>query len=310
MKASSIAEEVTMKIVLLMDKVTSGDIETWLPLSGLAFNTVTGHTYASMNQLLLSLELYARNYSHNTWLTFRQINEQGGSVLKGEKASRIVFTEFLYLLNGQKIIPEDAKRHLKEAQRKDPAIRTYKEVGIILRPFLKVYHVFNTAQTRNLPERLLQPQLQCLTSIERDERIDAFIADYGITLVHVSANSTHYNPNADKIQMPFPEQFPSKERYYATLFHELVHSTGHPSRLNRTFGTRESEQYAFEELIAELGSAFLCAHFQIPAPLTSTTAYVKSWLQVLQNDKTYLLRAMKFSDAAMSYLIEKQTTSV
>lgn len=310
METNNIIKEITMKIIYLLDKVVSGEFQTWLPLSGLAYNPVSKHTYTSVNQLLLSFAMMQKNYEVNNWLTFNQIKEVGGSVQKGEKSTPITFTEVIYLLNEQKITPKDAKRHLTEAQMNNPGITTYKEVGISTRRFLRYYFVFNVAQAKDLPEVLLSNGQQPMAEIERDERVDELLRNHNVIYIHSFGDSAHYSPLVDIIRMPFTKQFTSSENYYSVLFHELIHWTGHEKRLNRTFGAWSSPEYAFEELIAELGSAFLCAHFQIPAPLTSNTAYVKSWLTVLQSDHTYLLKAMKFSDSAMTYLIEKQTTSI
>jgi len=310
MEKQNIMEEITMKIIYLLDKVVSGDIETWLPLSGLAYNPVSKHAYTSVNQLLLSFAMMQKNYEVNNWLTFNQVKDAGGSVLKGEKSTSVTFTDVIYLLNDQKITARDAKRHLSEAQAKNPSITTFKEVGIKTRRFLKYYQVFNVAQTMDLPEVLFSKGQEPLTEIERIEKAEQLLKQHDVVCINANGDSAHYNYVTDVIQMPFSKQFVNSEPYYAVLFHELIHWTGHERRLNRLFGKKGSPDYAFEELIAELGSAFLCAHFQIPAPLTSTTAYVKSWLTVLQNDHTYLLKAMKFSDSAMSYLIKKQTISL
>ena len=310
METKNIIKEITLKIIYLLDKVASGDVQSWLPLSGLAYNPVSKHSYTSINQLLLSFAMTQKIYEVNNWLTFKQVKDAGGSVLKGEKSTPVTFSEVIYFLNDQKITLKDAKRHLKEAQMKNPSITTYKEVGIKTKRFLKYYFVFNVAQTKDLPEVLFNNGQQPMTEIERDERVDELLRNHNVVYVHSFGDSAHYSPLVDIIRMPFTKQFTSSENYYAVLFHELIHWTGNEKRLNRTFGAWNSPEYAFEELIAELGSAFLCAHFQIPAPLTSTTAYVKSWLTVLQNDHTYLLKAMKFSDGAMNYLIEKQTTSI
>lgn len=299
-----------MKIIYLLDKVVTGDFQTWLPLSGLAYNPVSKHTYTSVNQLLLSFAMMQKNYEVNNWLTFNQVKDAGGSVLKGEKSTSVTFTDVIYFLNDQKIAAKDAKRHFTEAQAKNPSITTYKEIGIKTKRFLKYYFVFNVAQTKDLPEVLFTKGQEPMTEIERTEQAEQLLKQHDVVCINAVGDSAHYNYVTDVIQMPFSKQFKNSEHYYAVLFHELIHWTGHESRLNRVFSKKGSPDYAFEELIAELGSAFLCAHYQIPAPLTSTTAYVKSWLTVLQNDHTYLLKAMKFSDNAMSSLIEKQTISI
>ena len=301
-----VAQEVTQQIIALFEKVNNGDIEYWLPLSGLAYNPVSKRYYKGVNQLLLSFTLQTNLYSHNNWLTFQQINEAGGSVVKGEQANLVTFTETLYTKDGQKMSFEEAKQAFIGAKDKDPTISTYKEAGISKRQFLKYYLVFNVAQTKGLPEKLIAPELMNLPEHERLSMAEAFVKDTKIKVTHVSGNSAHYNPHKDIIQMPQLKQFKTKERYYATLFHEMIHATGHETRLNRVFGESESPEYAFEELIAELGSTFLYAHFQIPAPLTSSSAYIKSWLAVLENNKDYIFKAMRYAERAMDYLLIKE----
>jgi len=153
---------------------------------------------------------------------------------------------------------------------------------------------------------MVAPQLAKLSPKERYEIADGLEHSNGIVIKHVAANSAQFEPDRDIIQMPYMEQFESSERYYATLFHEMVHWTGHEKRLKRAFGKRSTEEYAFEELVAELGSAFLCAHFQIPASLTSSSAYIVSWLKALQNNKSYVLKAVGYAERAMNYLLQKE----
>lgn len=311
MNSTKIIEEITMKIIGLLDKVVSGDIEYWLPLSGMAFNPITKHTYTSINQLLLSYELHKKRYGINNWMTFKQIADSGGSVIKDEKSTPVTFSEVIYFNDkDEKITPKEAKRLFLEAKEKHPTIYTYNQAGIKTKRFLKYYLVFNVAQTKDLSSDITAPQLINLSPKERFDKADELIRCHNIDVKHVAGNSAHFEVNNDVIQMPFIEQFASTERYYATLFHETIHWTGHEKRLKREFGAWQTEKYAFEELIAEMGSAFLCAHFNLPASLTSTTAYIKSWLGALQNDKKYLLKAISFSEHAMNYLLQKQTISI
>jgi antirestriction protein ArdC len=311
MQTNNIIEEVTMKIMLLLDKVVSGDVEFWLPLSGLAYNPITKHTYTSINQLLLSYEMFQKNYSINNWMTFKQVTDLGGSIVKGEKSTHITFSEVIYLnKKGDKITPKEAKLAFSEAKAKDPTISTYRDAGISTKRFLRYYFVFNVAQTKGLSKEITEPQLAKLSHKDRSKLADEIMKIHRINVKHVAGNSAHFEVNNDIIQMPFIEQFNSTESYYATLFHEMIHWTGHNKRLNRQLKTKDKTDYAFEELIAELGSAFLCAHFQLPASLTSTTAYIKSWLAALQNDHSYILKAVGHAERAMNFLLEKQTISV
>jgi antirestriction protein ArdC len=305
----SITQDVTKKILELIKWVNTGEIEYWFPLPGLAYNPVSKHTYSSVNQLLLSFSLYQRDYNHNHWLTFKQISESGGLVCKGEKATPVTFTEAFYFKNKEKIPAKQAQELLRDTRQKVREA-TYQTIGINIKRFFKYYWVFNVAQTLNLSEDLLYSNQILYSSIELHEEVELLVLEVGARIVHVSANSAHYDWWNDKIQMPFPQQFSSKENYYATLFHELIHWSGHPMRMNRPMGRKESEEYAFEELVAELGSALLCAHFLIPAPLTSTAAYVKAWLQALENDQMYILKAIKEAEKAVLFFTTKSTISV
>lgn len=309
MTRQSITQEVTEKILELLDLVSTGEIEYWFPLSGLAYNPVSKHTYTSINQLLLSLSLYQHDYHHNHWLTFKQISEAGGVVIKGSKATPVTFTDVIYLKDDEKIAPKQAQELLQKARLENPNAM-YQDIGIKLRWFLKYYWVFNVAQTEKLPQSLVYPDPILFSQYELYEEIENMIVELQARIVHVSANSAHYDLWNDKIQMPYPQQFSSKENYYATKFHELVHWSGHPLRLNRLLGRSGSSEYAFEELVAEIGSALLCTYFSIPAPMTSTAAYVKSWLQALENDQMYILKAVKEAEKAMQFLTAKSTISV
>ncbi|MBX7227753.1 MAG: ssDNA-binding domain-containing protein [Chitinophagales bacterium] len=297
MNTTKSSTEVTDHILELLDKVTSGDIQHWIPLCGLAKNPITNHTYQYLNQLLLSLAMYHSTYSHNHWMTFKQINEKGGSVQKGERSTMVTFTDFLYKENDTTISKHEAEERLQKARLTNTEA-SYRDIGITVKRFLKHYAVFNVAQTTGLSDAITAPTLASLPDKERFAAIDHLINEKGITIRHVSANSAHYEPSKDRIQMPFLKQFTTKEHYYAVLFHEIIHWTGHEKRLNRTC------DYAFEELIAELGSAFLCAHLAIPAPLTSSAAYIQSWLTALEGDRNYLFKALPHAQRAVLYVLD------
>ncbi|MBX7226400.1 MAG: ssDNA-binding domain-containing protein [Chitinophagales bacterium] len=300
----NVTEAVTEQLIALLDKVNTGDIEYWLPLSGLAYNPVSKNYYTSINQLLLSFELQTKHYSHNNWLTFKQISEAGGSVIKGEKSSLVTFTDVLYFDKDENKLPKnEVKEMLAHARTTNPNI-TLKDLQISSRWYLKYYLVFNVAQTTGLPEELVAPELVKLQDKDRFEIADKLVNDNGVVIKHVSANSAHYDPINDIIQMPFLKQFASAEQYYATLFHEVIHWTNHESRLQRPSGMFGTPEYAFEELIAELGSAFICSRLQIHASLTSSSAYIKSWLSALEDDRKFILKAVSFADKAMQYVFK------
>ena len=308
----NILQEVTNQIIDLLDKVNSGHIKTWIPLSGRAYNPYSKHTYSGLNQLLLSLQMYYSDYSHNNWMTFKQVQKVGGSVIKGEKSSMVTFTDTIfYDENGDKVEQRKAWDLLIEKRKFDSSIKYLSDIGITMRKFLKAYQVFNVQQVKNLDVRYANAKLKGLDAGERIDFADQIIENTGAKIVHVSANSAHYNPGLDKIQMPFPEQFESIDEYYKTLYHELVHWSGHESRLNRIQATsKKDKDYAFEELTAELGSAFICANLDIEASITSSAAYIQSWLKNLNNDSKFILKAVSYAEKAMKYFTENQKTSV
>lgn len=302
----NVTEAVTEQLMALLDKVNNGDIEYWLPLSGLAYNPVTKNYYTSINQLLLSLQLQTKHYSHNNWLTFKQISEAGGTVTKGEKSSLVTFNDVLYFdKDDKKLSEKEVKELLAHARITNPNV-TLKDLQISSRWYLKYYLVFNVAQTTGLPEELIAPELVKLEDKERFDVADKLAHDNGVIIKHVSANSAHYEVENDIIQMPFLKQFPSTERYYVAFFHEITHWTGNEKRLNRPFGKRDTPEYAFEELIAELGSAFICSRLHIHASLSSSSAYIKSWLTALENDKKYIIKAVSYADKAMRYVFNEK----
>ena len=311
MKKQNIYELITNEIIDLLEKVQSGDVTHWLPLSGLAYNPVSKHTYNSLNQLLLSIRMYKRDYHVNHWMTYNQIHKSGGAVIKGEKSSIVTFSSAVYYdKNGQRLETEYVYSLLKKAKKNNSSISSFKDIGITQKWFLKMYNVFNLKQTENVDARILETHLKGLDDVERFDFAEQIIEDTGAKIIHVDANSAHYNKGLDKIQMPNRKQFNSSEDYYATLFHELIHWSGHEDRMNRnlskTFGDQE---YAFEELIAELGSAFICAKLNINASIKSSAAYIKSWLNALESDKKYIMKAFSYSEKAMKYITDKQLTS-
>jgi antirestriction protein ArdC len=175
--------------------------------------------------------------------------------------------------------------------------------------FLKYFRVFNIADVENItisiPEVILQEHkkiTQCETIIHSHHNRPAFVFE--------DANRAYYNPVKDCINMPAIEQFTSAEEYYSCFFHELVHSTGHASRLNRKGITQPnsfgSKDYSKEELIAEIGASFLCAHTSIDRPeiVENSAAYLQGWLSVLKADKKLIFKAAAAAQKAVNFLLE------
>jgi antirestriction protein ArdC len=220
-------------------------------------NAVTARQYSGINVLLLWSKADACGYSDPRWLTFKQALELGGNVRKGEKGTEIVFVS--------KVARED-KRNPGET---------------VFIPFLKSYWVFNVAQCEKLDKLgVINEKPANVSRNERDATIDEFVRATGAEIRHVEARA-YYARAFDFINMPALASFESAHAYYATLFHEIAHWTGDDKRLKRVKGKKFGDrEYAYEELVAELASAFVCAEFGIDNH-EQNAAYLATWLQGL-----------------------------
>lgn len=242
-------------------------------------NYVTRRPYRGINQLLLN----TLPYPTKEFLTFNQVKDLGGSVKKGEKAHLVI----LWLWMEEK--DEDG------------------EGKPIKRPQLRYYYVFNIAQCVDIPSRTTPlPIPQPFDSIERCEAIIEGM-QHPPKIVH-NDNEAYYHPEADFINMPQKEVFESPDAYYGTLFHELIHSTGHTDRLNRKElmhqGKFGNELYAIEELTAEIGACYLSSHASIAlGEFDNSMAYIKHWLTRLRSDKRLIVYASSQAQKATDYIL-------
>jgi len=201
-----------------------------------------GKRYSGVNVLVLWLESQLRGFSIPVWITFRQAKELGGYVKKGEKATTVVYANSFEKTETNADTGEEQKRNI---------------------PFLRAYSVFNVDQVTGLPEHFYARQQPSSNLEERLDSVEEFFKAFPIEK-RSGGNRAYYSPSEDYIQLPLYDSFASRSSFYATLAHESIHATGSPKRLNREFGKRFGDkQYAFEELIAELGAAFLCADLSI-----------------------------------------------
>lgn len=241
-----------------------------------------GTPYNGINVVLLWGEAVSRGFSRPTWMTFRQALALGAHVRKGERGATVVY----------------ANQIIREAA--DEAGE-----GIEQRiPFLKAYSVFNLDQIEGLPDRYGAPEVQHINPDERIARIDAFFRNFGADIRH-GGGSAYYAPGPDHVQMPPFECFEHADAYYSTLGHEMTHWTRHPSRLDRDFGRQcfGDAGYAREELVAELGAAFLCADLGLALePREDHAAYIASWLQVLKDDQRFIVSAASHAQKAVDHL--------
>ena len=290
-------EAITKRIVSLLESHLAGWNKPWVYLGKdrkRAHNLVSGATYRGVNQLLLSLTAIEKECPFNQWLTFHQAKRVRATIRKGEKATRVYFFDILYL--GQ----EKNKRY-RRAEYEKLSIEAKKSVRRI--PFLKHFNVFNRAQVDGLPEVSSNEEPPSTKPLLND-RAEAYISESGATITRESVDEAYYSLRDDRIVLPKRPFFKNSEGYYATAFHELGHWTGHPSRLDRKLGfPRDSPEYAFEELVAELATAYVCAELGYEKEICQNAAYIKSWLRHLSSDTTFIWRAARSAEEAAKYIM-------
>jgi antirestriction protein ArdC len=242
-----------------------------------------GIPYKGINVIMLWSAAVAKGYSAPLWFTYAQAQELGGNVRKGEHGELVVYADRITRTE------TDAK-----GEEVEKAI-----------PFLKGYTVFNAEQCEGLPiHYYAKAEPPALNPLQRINAADRFFAATGADIRH-GGTRAYYAPGPDYIQMPPFETFRDAESFAATLAHELTHWTKHERRLARDFGRMRhgDEGYAREELVAELGSAFLCADLGItPEVRQDHSAYIMSWLTVLKGDKRFIFTAASHAQRAADYL--------
>lgn len=260
---------ITERVVQMLEAGRVPWRKPWQP--GAAHRSILGHAYRGVNVFLLAMEAQAGGYSSPFWITFRQAKERGGSVRKGEQSTLVVFWKRLKV--------EDKDTH------EDKVI-----------PLLRYYRVFNVEQTEgvNLPAAVANweppPQVPGLETA--DAILNRYLAEGGPRLVESATEDAYYLPGLDRITTPAKGRFANLEEFYSTTFHEVGHSTGHPSRLNRftdtTFG---SHGYGLEELAAEMTATMLCSEAGIESTAENSAAYLASWITTIKEDPKVLVKA-------------------
>lgn len=261
-----------------------------------AHNALSGRVYSGLNQILLTIHQVLYNYSLNGWMTFEQVHKTGGIVRAGEKSSAVFFHKDIYY---DKFGKRYESKQLELMTGEEQERLNLKKYSVLL-----YYNVFNLVQTSGLPPSYYHLEEQPkLTVVEKDDRAENLIAQSNARILHMVTDKACYNYLNDVIFLPERTQFNGTEEYYETVLHELGHWTGHKSRLDRSlknvFG---SEDYAKEELIAELCSAFLCAELGFSKVITNNAAYIQDWIKVLQNDPRYFLKAVWEAEMAAEFI--------
>lgn len=241
-----------------------------------------GEAYRGINILMLWASAESQGFSCPIWMTFQQAKELGGFVRKGEYGSPVVYAS-----------------SFKKKEQAESGEEVEAEI-----PFLKEYTVFNASQVEGLPDKfyaLAEPREE---TPEWIVRADQFFANTKAD-IRTGGNQAYYAITEDYIRMPPFETFRDAESHAATLGHETIHWTRNSKRLDRDFGRKRfgDEGYAMEELVAELGSAFLCADLQItPEVREDHAAYIQSWLKALKEDKRAIFTAASHASKAVEFL--------
>ena len=272
-----IYQEVTDRIVNALEAGITPWLKPWKDLNNAGFisephNAVSGRAYNGINWLVLQTTPYASK----GWLTFRQAKLLGGNVKRGERGTQIIFWKF------------DRKR--------DEKTGTIKTI-----PFARAYTVFNLEQCEGIESKRVKLPTP---PVPGSGDMNAVAAKHGVNLRH-GGNRAFFSPSTDHVQMPSADAFKSADDYQSTLAHELTHWSGGASRLARDFtGARfGNEAYAFEELVAEIGSAFLCARTGIALEGLQHADYVGNWLKVLRDDKRAIFTAASKAKQASEFLL-------
>ncbi|MDD5310038.1 MAG: zincin-like metallopeptidase domain-containing protein [Deltaproteobacteria bacterium] len=277
----SVYEKITEKILEQLEQGTVPWRKPWH--TSLPKNLVSRKPYRGINVLMLGMQGYASAY----WATFRQVAKLGGTVRKDEHGTLVVFTSRFEVV--------------------DKETGEEKEI-----PFLKSYVVFNLAQTSGISTPA-EEQKAPVSPIAKCEEVVTGMADKP-SIDFDGGSRAYYSPLSDSIHLPAQAKFESAEGYYGTLFHELVHSTGNAKRLARKgvaqvsgFG---SESYCQEELVAEIGAAFLCGTTGIETrTLENSASYIAGWLKSLKDDKKLVVVAAAQAQRAVDYICGEPTST-
>jgi len=242
--------------------------KTW---QGSPANAVTKREYRGYNRLVLGFADYGSPY----WLTFKQAKKLGGYIKKGEKHTKVIYCEWIT----KETVDVDGNRT--------------KDVF----PYTSVWQVYNLDQTGGITI----PVPKVPQDWERP------IAEYpNPPAIKHETTQPHYNPKDDVVNMPHQHIFTKPEEYFSTLYHELVHSTGHKDRLNRLKATsKHTQEYSFEELVAEIGAAFLAAKTNLPLNVNNSAAYIKGWLAQLEANPSWIIKAANQAERAVGYIYKE-----
>ncbi|MFL6447768.1 MAG: ArdC family protein [Bryobacteraceae bacterium] len=285
---SDVYEAITAVIIEAIEAGVSNFEMPWHTLSQIPTNACTGRKYTGINILVLWSLAAKCGYSTQLWATYQQWKELGAQVRQGQKSATVVFWKFF----GAQQDAADSDQDESDADQRTET-----------RCFARAYHVFNADQV----DGFSVPALSLINESERIQEAETFFRNAGARVIE-NGSRAYYDWKSDEIHMPPFHVFKRPDLFYSTLAHETIHFTGHESRCNRQLGNRfGSEAYAAEELIAELGSAFLSAELSLETePRFDHAPYVENWLRVLKSDKRAIFTAASKAQQGAQFLTDAQ----
>ncbi|MCK1452420.1 DUF1738 domain-containing protein [Bradyrhizobium sp. 35] len=284
---ASLYDDITNKIIAELEAGRVPWVQPWgtaaakAPLA-MPKSAASGRHYNGINILILWGAAIEHGFTGQSWLTFRQALSLGGHVRKGERGTTVVYAD--------SFVPACEKRRAHETGEEAQAI-----------PFLKRFTVFNSDQCDGLPPEIATTAPPPPPGLIRPQ-VEYLIKATGIDF-RIGGNRAFYMPTEDYVQVPPPQAYFEPINWHRTALHELAHASGHPSRLNRDLsGSYGTKKYAFEELVAEISSAFSCASLGI-VPTVRHADYIGSWLEVLREDNRAIIRAASKAGKVANYLL-------
>lgn len=268
-------------------------------------NLFTQKPYMRFNRFILMIDMIRNQFDKAYYATFNQISQAGGRLKKGSKSVIIQYYNFdiKHKVTGVRITLNEYL-----------VLSAAQQGNYDKKAFIKFFRVFNIAHIENIEEMIFDAEIKDetvdLIDINLSENAEIFITklkeNKGLNLIHKRTNVATYSPSLDTVTMPNTEYFKDDQKYYSTLFHEIIHWTGHESRLNRFGNTAPtSEKYAVEELIAEMGAMLIYFDYNFKEEFTNSLVYLKGWIKSTDKDKDrieVLSEAFKLSNKAVSFL--------
>ena len=284
---NEIRQQISQQIV---DALKSGDTLPWRqpwrndPNAGLPTNAVSRNRYSGVNPILLEISRMRQGFQSKWWATYRQIQQLGAHVKRGEKGTQITFFKSI-TVNDQKTTGEEREKTI---------------------PLLRTYYVFNVEQTNGLDHLRVGHGDSAADIGDCYEEAEALIHATGAD-IRYGGNRAFYLPSDDYIQLPMRSQFPNLDDFYATAMHELVHWSGAAHRLNRS-----DLSYGFEELVADIGATYTNVDIGIlvTEDLSDVTSYLQGWLRAMQNDPAFIFKAASLASKATDYLLSFRKSQV